>query len=455
MAAFGPFLVLMMLLLWVAHCECGVTSSYRRKLAGTEDMPLDSDAFKVPDGYNAPQQVHITQGDTVGKAIIVSWITPSEPGSKRVYYGQEKGMYKQYAEGTVSKYTFYNYTSGFIHHCTIKNLKYNTKYHYKLGEGDSAQEFWFWTPPSIDPDAAYAFGVIGDLGQTYDSKRTLQHYMQGNGQTLLYVGDLSYADRYPNHDNNRWDTWGRFVQANTAYQPWIWTAGNHELDFLPNLGETKPFKPYLNRFPTPYRASNSTSPLWYSVKRASAHIIVLSSYSAYGNYTPQYRWLQQELAAVDRTKTPWLIVLMHSPWYNSNEHHYMEGESMRVQFESWFKDAKVDIVFAGHVHAYERTYRISNVAYDIVNGACVPVRDESAPIYITIGDGGNSEGLAAGFTEPQPNYSAMREASYGHAMLEIKNRTHAYYSWHRNADGEAVVADFLWLSNQYWKSNAM
>ncbi|KAI5078548.1 hypothetical protein GOP47_0006219 [Adiantum capillus-veneris] len=419
-------------------------------------MPLDSDAFKVPEEYNAPQQerVHLTQGDAVGKAIIVTWITPSEPGSNRVYYGKKKGMYPEFAEGSVLQYKFYNYTSGFIHHCTIENLEHSTRYYYKLGEADSAREFWFWTPPDVDPDTSYVFGIIGDLGQTYDSQRTLQHYLEGNGQTLLYVGDLSYADRYPYHDNTRWDTWGRFLEPSTAYQPWIWTAGNHELDFVPDVGETEPFKPYLSRYPTPYHASNSTSPLWYSVKRASAHIIVLSSYSAFGTYTPQYRWLKQELSAVDRTKTPWLIILMHAPLYNSNEHHYMEGETMRVQFESWFTDAKVDIVFAGHVHAYERTYRISNVAYDIVNGQCTPVRNESAPVYITIGDGGNSEGLAAEFMEPQPVYSAMREASFGHGMLEIKNRTHAYYYWHRNDDGEAVEADSLWLFNQYWSSKA-
>lgn len=47
-------------------------------------------------------------------------------------------------------------------------------------------------------------------------------------------------------------------------------------------GETKPFKPYTHRFFVPYRASESTSPLWYSIKRASAYIIVISSYSAYG-----------------------------------------------------------------------------------------------------------------------------------------------------------------------------
>lgn len=74
-----------------------------------------------------------------------------------------------------------------------------------------------------------------------------------------------------------------------------------------------------------------------------------------GKYTPQYAWLEKELPKVNRAETPWLIVLLHSPWYNSNGYHYMEGESMRVAFESWFVQHKVDLVVAGHVHSYERT----------------------------------------------------------------------------------------------------
>lgn len=74
-----------------------------------------------------------------------------------------------------------------------------------------------------------------------------------------------------------------------------------------------------------------------------------------GKYTPQYQWLEDELPKVNRSETPWLIVLMHSPWYNSYNYHYMEGETMRVMFEPWFVKYKVDLVFAGHVHAYERS----------------------------------------------------------------------------------------------------
>lgn len=41
-------------------------------------------------------------------------------------------------------------------------IQYDTKYYYKIGSGDSAREFWFQTPPKIDPDAPYKFGIIGE-----------------------------------------------------------------------------------------------------------------------------------------------------------------------------------------------------------------------------------------------------------------------------------------------------
>lgn len=47
-------------------------------------------------------------------------------------------------------------------------------------------------------------------------------------------------------------------------------------------GEPIPFKPYTHRYYVPYNASGSAAPFWYSIKRASAYVIVLGSYSAYG-----------------------------------------------------------------------------------------------------------------------------------------------------------------------------
>lgn len=56
-------------------------------------------------------------------------------------------------------------------------------------------------------------------------------------------------------------------------------------------------------------------------------------------------------------------------------------------------------------------------------------------------------------TEPQPNYSAFREASFGHGILEIKNRTHAHWNWYRNQDGYFLSADSTWLFNRYHVSS--
>ncbi|KAJ0010299.1 hypothetical protein Pint_34769 [Pistacia integerrima] len=351
-------------------------------------MPLDSDVFQVPPGYNAPQQVHITQGDHEGSAVIVSWITPSKPGSNQVF---------------------------------------DTKYYYVVGGGKTSRKFWFKTPPKAGLDVAYTFGLTGHLGQTYDSNTTLAHYQNNpyNGKTVLYVGDLSYADKYPLGIHGE-GLLREILLINHGY-------GQQGITML-----TLPQK-----LASQYLLSLTLIDIMCLIKHQEVLL-------PFGIYTPQYMWLKQELPNVNRSETPWLIVIMHASFYNSYNVHYMEGETMRVVYEPWFVKYKVDVVFAGHVHAYERSERVSNIAYNITNGDCTPVRDESAPAYIIIGDGGNQEGFATNMTEPQPDYSAYREASYGHDIFDIQNRTHAYFSWHRNQDGYAVEADQKWFFNRYW-----
>lgn len=58
-----------------------------------------------------------------GSAVIVSWVTQDEPGSNTVLYGTSEDNFEFHATGKLTQYTYYNYTSGFIHHCTLRNLK--------------------------------------------------------------------------------------------------------------------------------------------------------------------------------------------------------------------------------------------------------------------------------------------------------------------------------------------
>ena len=191
----------------------------------------------------------------------------------------------------------------------------------------------------------------GDLGQTGWTNSTLQHIAESTYDMLLLPGDLSYADV----DQTLWDSFGRLVEPQASQRPWMVTQGNHEVEKLP-VFHSKPFTAYNARWRMPYEESGSGSNLYYSFNAAGVHVIMLGSYTDFGPGSPQYQWLQADLGKIDRKTTPWTVAFIHAPWYNSNTAHQGEKESvdMKAAMEELLYRARVDIVFAGHVHAYER-----------------------------------------------------------------------------------------------------
>lgn len=133
------------------------------------------------------------------------------------------------------------------------------------------------------------------------------------------------------------------------------TQGNHEVEKIPVI-HPESFTSYNARWRMPFEESGSDSNLYYSFDVAGVHIVMLGSYTDFDPSSAQYKWLQADLGKVDRTRTPWIVVLIHAPWYNSNTAHQGEKESvgMKASMEGLLYQARVDVVFAGHVHAYER-----------------------------------------------------------------------------------------------------
>ncbi|XP_024156917.2 purple acid phosphatase 18-like [Rosa chinensis] len=140
----------------------------------------------------------------------------------------------------------------------------------------------------------------------------------------------------PHYLQPRWDTFGERVQTLASARPWMVTQGNHEKESIPFLKEG--FESYNSRWKMPYKESGSSSNLYYSFEVASAHIIMLGSYTDYDEYSYQYKWLKDDLSKVDRQKTPLLLVLFHVPWYNSNIAHQGEGDIMMVAMEPLLYD---------------------------------------------------------------------------------------------------------------------
>ncbi|KAK8958121.1 Purple acid phosphatase 15 [Platanthera guangdongensis] len=48
----------------------------------------------------------------------------------------------------------------------------------------------------------------------------------------------------------------------------------------------------------------------------------------------------------------------------------------------------------------------------------------------------------------QPDYSAYRESSFGHGILEVRNETHALWTWHRNQDSYNSTGDQIYIVRQ-------
>nr|XP_029149462.1 purple acid phosphatase 15 isoform X5 [Arachis hypogaea] len=217
--------------------------------------------------------------------------------------------------------------------------------------------------------------------------------------------------------------------------------GNHEIEPQVN-GIT--FKSYLTRFAVPAEESGSKSNLYYSFDAGGIHFIMLGAYADYNSTGAQFAWLKQDLQSLDRSVTPWLVASWHPPWYNSYASHYQEFECMRLEMEALLYQYGVDIVFNGHVHAYERMNRVYNYT-----------SDKYGPVYIIVGDGGNIEkvdvdhdddpgkcpspgdnipeiGLVCHLNfssspakgnfcwSKQPEWSTFRESSFGHGILELK-----------------------------------
>ena len=108
----------------------------------------------------------------------------------------------------------------------------------------------------------------------------------------------------------------------------------------------------------------------FSFDYANAHWTVLDS-DAYVEWSDSTLkdWVAKDL---EKGKdVTWRFVLFHHPGFNSSRAHY-EQQQMRLLAPT-FEKGKVDIVFAGHVHNYQRSYPMyfapDNFGNQLVGGA--------------------------------------------------------------------------------------
>lgn len=391
-----------------------------------------------------PEQVHIGPGiDTT--LVYISWLDQDYSSTPCVQVNTN--MYC----GTQSDYKISTWTSKYITHVEINNLTSWTRYNYKIVGSDYTN--YFVTGAKLTSNSKIKIGVIGDIGQTQDTEQTIKHLAHNPGINLiLHAGDLSYADC----NQDLWDSYGQMIEPVSSRIPWAVGPGNHEIEYYDNttqvylsfesryrMPQIKPaefgtiqipssINPYTSKpyccpsvFLSEYNYGNS----FYSFDYGLVHVIFINPYTPSDSSSPQYKWLESDLINVrakhELNSNRWIIIVTHCPWYNSNTAHRDEAQTvqMKANLETLVNKYKVNLIISGHVHAYERTHPVFNGSVNT-----------SAPTYIVIGDGGNIEGHASNYIQPQPVWSAYRNGTqYGYGILEIDDST-IQWSWYRNVD---------------------
>jgi hypothetical protein len=386
-----------------------------------------------------PEQIALNYGASSSEMVVMWAVSSGNVSGGVVQFGTDPDSLVNVASATTTSYSSLLYKSPVFYKATMTGLAAgNQQYYYRVGSPTSGYSsvYSFKSHPGVGT-AGVTFHLMGDPGQTENTQATLnemltaEHSLTGPSGGIFNMGDLSYA----NSVEPRWDDFGNFRQFIATEVPMLSTVGNHEW-----TEELYSFDAYLNRFDNP--PVNGKRELYYSVDVGLAHWVMVTGYCketkvssvmpCLNDGTDQRAWLMNDLASVDRSVTPWVFVVFHQPYMNSNTHHDIasEGESMQHAIEDILYNGKVDVVFSGHVHAYERSCQ--SYKYSCTAGA---------PYYITIGDGGNAEGLALPWVEPQPAWSLYRQASYGFGELTVTNATHASWAWHQNQDLFPTVAD--------------
>ena len=325
-----------------------------------------------------PERVQLDFNPPKPKPTTPAPATTPKPEIPTTLEGVQAGVIKEASPVIPEREQHY-----FKYSAILTGLPFDSEITYRVRQGTNViRQDTFKTRASATKPIRFV--AVGDLANGKDSQnRVAFQIAQQKPDFLVALGDIVYSSgRVSQYMHHFWTTYndvpkpsattGAPLMASIPFYPVI---GNHDADVarLPEtpdaLGAFYFFSaplngPGLGAWSTPLGKDAAVAATFrekagtafpalsnYSFDSGPAHFLCLD---ANGYATKQIEalkpWIEKDLAG---SKQRWKFVCFHHPAFHTSKEHFTQ-QSMRL-LEPIFEANGVDVVFAGHVHNYQRT----------------------------------------------------------------------------------------------------
>jgi len=282
----------------------------------------------------------------------------------------------------------------------LDGLPFDSVITYRVKLGDAiVREGAF--PTRATATKPVRFIMVGDLADGKGDQNAIAYQISlVKPQFLVALGDIVYpSGRVNQYMDHFWPTYNQPSAAGAATGvplmasvPFYAVMGNHDaasakLENWPDglgayhffhapengpgegpwstqIGSGAPAKAFRASVGSSYPALSQ-----YSFDCGPAHFMILDNSGASTQDSPKLReWIERDLRG---SKARWKFVCFHAPMFHSSREHYTEQRTRL--FSPLFEACGVDVVFAGHVHNYQRSkpMRFSNPVSNRILGGLV------------------------------------------------------------------------------------
>lgn len=351
--------------------------------AGTDTPPRMRDAGPPPSDfpYKGPWVMAPTTTSALVRwesqlqpdAVVVS-VTPEAGGSAMMFTGtsRETPVLLSFGEGRLAQPdlpgTYY------VNEVVMSGLSPATCYLYEL-DGYTGEGGRFCTMHAPDDHTTpITFYAIGDTSPALSGTvRLITENDPRATEFSVHVGDIQYYSTLVESQQLWFDLMQPMLEAN-AFLP---AVGNHEAE-EPNEWEDIYLRLFDHPGGTEGENAGDNGTLYYHFETGGVHFFSLSSEHPLELGSDQHDWFLENLAAAEADPDyRFSIVYLHRPIYSYGD--WAPRADQLESLEPAFRDHRIPLVLAGHMHGYERF----EVAYPTAGAGGL-----GAVTYVTTGAGG-------------------------------------------------------------------